>query len=86
MSHTAGPAELKQLLAHLDQVGGRSGGLERRIESPLAPRAVGSHARGAATGVASLGLDASDGEHRLAAYVDGVAPEGKCEQRILWQS
>src|SRR6185312_11134686 len=54
-------------------------GFARWIHAPHEPGVMGGDARGAMIRVTPLRLDAADRHHRLAADVDGVAPQRKRE-------
>ncbi|EUA15504.1 hypothetical protein I546_0132 [Mycobacterium kansasii 732] len=58
------------------QIVGAAHRLQRRIEAMLQPCRLGGRPGWAAAGVAALGLDTPDGEHRSPADVDHVATHG----------
>jgi hypothetical protein len=73
----------EHLLAQRHEVVGEARGLERGVEAAHEPAALRGDARRAVAGVALLGLDAADGQHRLARDVDHVAAERQGEQHLL---
>ena len=59
----------RHIVRHPHRLGGR-------VETPGEPLALGGDAGGAASAVATLGLDAAHGHHRLPAHADQVDAEG----------
>ena len=83
MGHADGLGHLEQVAAQrLDVVGGPHA-LEGRVEAADVARVLGGDPDRAVVGVALLGLDAADRQHRLAADVDHVDAEREGDDGVL---
>jgi hypothetical protein len=82
----AGFGHLEQVAAKCLDVAGGADRFEDGVEATGEPWILCGDAGGAAVGVALLGLDAAEGEHRFASDVDGVDAEREGDDGVVGEA
>ena len=86
MRQSAGVREPQDFLAKRQDVIGDPRAFVLGVESAHQPFVLRGHTRRAVVGVAFLGLDAADGQHRFAGDIDHVAAQREGKDRVLWEA
>ena len=77
----AGSAEPGEFFAEGDDVISQSHRFKRRVQAVGEPAILGGHAGRAVAGMAALGLNTADGQHRFAGNGNHIAAEAEGEER-----